>query len=563
MQVRDSSTDMAEHHRVSALLSADYVVVGGGAAGSVLARRLSDDPAVTVVLLEAGGHPGRSWRGRFWIDMPVGMRRLVGNPAVDWRHPTQPDPSIDGRVITWHGGRLLGGSSAINGQIFIRGTRGDYDGWSRLGNEGWSFDEVFPYFLRSERWEGDHVDHSHGTTGPLSVSPVRTRHPLTENFFEACRSRGIRILDDHFAGDQDGAFVGRTNQRRGRRHDTGKAFLDPVRSRPNLTVVTGAVADRVRFEHRTAVGVDIKIAGRPAFVAARREVVLSAGAIGSPAILLRSGVGPAEELRAAGVGVIHDSPGIGRNLQEHPMISRGKYVDVPTYNVQLGPLSLARAFADYVLRGRGMLTSPAAHGMALLRTDPALAEPDIQLFFSPLLVEPRKAKNGTNMASFSKRPGVRLSAYICRPHSRGALRLDPANPGGPPLIEHRMLGDDRDLATLVRTCRTIEDLFAAPGLAEHVVGSLGPDPTDDAGWTEWVRATVGIGYHPVGTCAMGPEGDSATDPQLRVRGLTGLRVVDASIMPTLVSANTLAPVVMIAEKGADLIKQGRHQAAAA
>jgi choline dehydrogenase len=545
----------AEGAQPQAAMTADYVIVGGGAAGAVLARRLSDDPATSVILLEAGHAPGDIWPGRFWIDMPVGMRKLIGHPVFDWQHPTQPDPSINGRAIGWHGGRLIGGSSAINGQIFVRGTREDYDGWSRGGSTGWSFDEVFPYFLRSERWEGEPGNPAHSTLGPLSVSPIRSPHPLASRFIEACRSQGLRVLDDYFAGDQDGAFLGCTNQRRGRRQDAGKAYLEPVRGRPNLQIVTNATVERVCFVDRAATGVEVDIAGRRLFVAADSEVVLSAGTVNSPAILLRSGVGPADQLRSCGIDPVHHNGEVGKNLQEHPLVSRGKYVDVPTYNVQMGPASLTRAFIDYMLRGRGMLTSPAVHAMAMLRTTDDLAEPDILVSLSPLLIESGHAADGRTMMAFAKRPGVRLSAVICRPYSRGTVRLDPADPTGRPLIEHRLVGDDRDLETLARAGRKIEDLFASPGLAEHVTGSVAELPSDGDGWRDWVRETAGIGYHPVGTCRMGGDDQAVTDPRLRVRGVHGLRVIDASIMPTLVSANTFAPVVMIAEKGADMIRE--------
>ncbi|MET0375426.1 MAG: GMC oxidoreductase, partial [Rhizorhabdus sp.] len=374
-------------------------------------------------------------------------------------------------------------------------------------------------------------------------------------FIESCRHNGARVLDDYFGGDQDGAFHACTNQRRGRRQDAAKAFLKPVRNRPNLKVLTRHEALRVLFDDRRATGVEVEAGGVRRTIAARREVILAAGTIQSPIILMRSGVGPGDQLSAAAIPIVHANPEIGQNLREHPMTILGKYVNVPTFNVQMGLPNLAWQFARYMLAGRGMLTSPAAHAMAVMRSDPALEEPDLQLIFSPLLIEQKRDAKNQAFVSFADRPGIRMSTYVCRPHSRGQIRLDTKDPTGAPVIEPRMLEDPRDLKALMGGARLLDRLAKSPGLDRFVTGDADSLPTDDAALADHLRATIGIGYHPIGTCRMAGGSEGVVDPQLRVRGVTGLRVIDASVMPTLVSANTLAPALMIAEKGADMVLQ--------
>ncbi len=523
----------------------DYIVVGGGSAGCVLAARLSEDTTKRVLLLEAG-HEGKG----LLYDMPAGSFALMGNPKADWIYPTEPDASALGRTTTWAAGKVLGGSSGINGMVYIRGQRGDFDSWRDSGCPGWGFDDLYPYFLKAERFEGP-PSPVHGTNGPLSVSPPRVTHPLAQVFLEAAGQCGMPPRQEYCAGDQAGSFLVYGTTRNGQRCSTRKAYIDPVLGRSNLTVISGAVVDTIRFDGRRAVGVEALVDGQRQSFSAAAEVIVSGGTLASPGILLRSGIGAGADLQAIGIQVLADLPGVGRNVQEHCGVTQSRVVNIPTYNTMVGPLQLAGHLLKYFVARQGILTSIAVHAMAYIRSNPALSEPDICMSMLPLAISFVGGK-----PSLAKQPGISIGTQVLRPSGRGSIRLRDRDPNVRPLIEHALLQDARDLALSIHGSRVVADVFAAPALRPYVVGDHEPAvmPKTDDEWEAYARQRVGIGYHPVGSCRMGNDDLAVVDPQLKVRGIDGLRVVDASVMPNIVSGNTNAATIALAEKAADLIR---------
>jgi choline dehydrogenase len=522
----------------------DYVIVGAGSAGCALANRLSADGHSTVLLLEAGP-PDRYP----WIHIPIGYAKTMFHPVYNWCFKTESDPGMNGRQIYWPRGRTLGGSSAINGLIYIRGQREDYDDWAALGNAGWSYDDVLPYFRKLEH-NVRGADRWHGIDGPLWASDIDARHELIDALIEAGGEIGIPRNDDFNGATQEGVGYYQLTTRRGLRCSTATAYLRPARTRQNLCVETGAHATRILFDGRKAVGVVYRQGARDVTVNARREVVLAAGALQSPQLLQLSGVGPPALLREFGVPVVHALPGVGENLQDHlqaRVIFRCTK-PITTNDVLRSPWRKLAMGLQYVFRRAGPMAVGINQGGIFARTNPALTRPDVQFHVATLSSD----MAGSKVHEFS---GFTMSVCQLQPEARGYVRLKSPDPLAAPAMQPNYLSTERDRKTLVAGIRLARALAATRALAPYVAGEYrpGPEATSDEALLEFAKNTGGTIFHPSGTCKMGPASDpmAVVDHDLKVRGLDGIRVVDCSIMPTLVSGNTNAPAVMIAEKIAD------------
>ncbi|TDG06040.1 choline dehydrogenase [Paraburkholderia guartelaensis] len=521
----------------------DYLIVGAGSAGCVLAHRLSADARNAVLLLEAGGEDNNPW-----IHVPVGYFKTMHNPALDWCYRTEPDEGVAGRQIDWPRGKVLGGSSSLNGLLYVRGQREDYDRWAALGNRGWSYADVLPYFRKSEDQERG-ANAWHGVGGPLKVSDLRLRRPIADHFIAAAQEIGIPLNEDYNGAVQEGVGYFQQTAYNGFRWSTAKGFLKPARKRSNLIVETRAQACRILFEGRRAVGVEYLQDGVKKTARARVEVILASGAIGSPHILQHSGVGPAHVLRNAGVAVLHDLPGVGQNLQDHLQVRLVFRTRERTLNDEVNhPLRKALIGLQYALWRTGPLTLAASQVAIFTRSSPAVERPDIQFHMQPLSAD----KPGQGAHPFSA-----FTASVCqlRPHSRGNVEIRSTDPLQYPAIRANYLSDPRDHPVVIGGIRVARRIAAAPALAPHIVSEFVPGERyqSDAELLDAARQFSQSIYHPAGTCKMGRDATAVVDDRLRVHGLAALRVVDASIMPELVSGNTNAPVIMIAEKAADMI----------
>jgi choline dehydrogenase len=529
--------------------SFDYVIVGAGTAGCVLANRLSADPEVSVLLLEAGGRD--RW---IWIHIPVGYLYTQNNPRTDWCLRTEPEAGLGGRALAYPRGKVLGGCSSINGMIYMRGQARDYDGWRQAGNRGWGWDDVLPYFRKSEDYVHG-ADEMHGAGGEWRVEEMRLSWEILDAFRDAAAEVGIPQVTDFNRGDNEGCGYFQVNQRRGVRWSTAKAFLRPATARPNLTVLTGAQATRIAFEGRRAVGLHFRQGGREAYAAVRGELLLASGAIGSPQLLQLSGVGPGELLQALGIEVVHDLAGVGENLQDHLQLRLVyKVGNTRTLNEDANRLlGRARMGLQYLLFRRGPLTMAPSQLGAFAKSDPARATPNLEYHVQPLSLD----KFGDPLHPF---PAFTASVSNLRPESRGHVRIRSPDANAPPAIAPNYLATEADRMVAADAIRLTRRICAARAMARFQPEEYRPG-AEFQSEEELAQAAGVIGttiFHPVGTCKMGSDPMTVVDDRLRVHGVANLRVVDASIMPTITSGNTNAPVIMIAEKAADMIKADRR-----
>ena len=533
-------------------IEADFIVVGAGSAGCAVAARLSEDPATRVLLLEAGGED----RNR-WIHIPLGFGKTFADPSVNWCYETEPDPGAGDRRVFWPRGKVLGGSSSINGMVYIRGQAEDFDHWRQLGNTGWSFDDVLPYFRRSEH-QTRGANRFHGADGPLCVSDV-AQHPICEGFIAATTQLGFPRNDDFNGASQDGVGYHQTTTRNGKRCSTAVGYLRPAMQRANLNVVTGALTEKILFEGRRAVGVTFRQHGGLCTARAAREVILCGGAVNSPQLLMLSGIGPQQHLAGFGIPVVHHLPGVGQSLQDHysAAIKLRCRLPITVNDVMLSNARKLKAGLEYYMFHRGplsMISSPAA---LFARTRTELASPDVKCSISPFSAE--RPQDGLHRFS-----GFTMIAYQLRPESRGEIKLKSPDPFDAPAVYPNYLATETDERTIVAGLKLCRQILATPHMHSFIEAEFQPGSAvkSDEELLDYARHRGGTVYHPTSTCKMGGDPMAVVDPQLRVYGVDGLRVADASIMPTVVSGNTNAAAIMIGEKAADMVRRPAARMAA-
>jgi len=524
----------------------DYVVVGGGASGAVIASRLAAE-AANVLILEAGGTDKR-------LDVVIPGAVASAYKKANWKYPVEPDTSRKGAPEVWMAGKVLGGSGSINGCCYVRGNRSDYDGWAALGCDGWNYDSVLPAFKRLETWAGG-ANSYRGGDGPVSVVVQRDPSIANKAYYEAAQQAGYPPTDDYNGAVQDGVGYLQANHRRGQRSQASREYLKRVAAKDHLTVRTHAFVTRILMEKNKAIGVEYQHKGKTRTVRADIEVILSAGAIASPTILMLSGIGPRAELDRFGIRVASHVPGVGANLQDHPfLMQRWKSKGVRTLN-KMGPGTAFMGAVDYLLHGTGFLAVTVVQVQVMTKTDPAAPSPNLQLLFAPFALTSETDSNGMFDIRLAKAEGFTASSSFMHPRSRGSISLRSSSPLVPPLINYRYFDAPEDLRDTITGMHDVQRIMSQPAMMAITDGPMEPEAScnTDADWMQYARNGTTSSYHPVGTCKMGIDDMAVVDSKLLVRGVRGLRVVDASIMPTITTGNTNAPAMMIGERAAEII----------